>query len=86
MLYSLGNRRFYAVASWPAPQPVIVEHETATGLEARMYEAEMTRVTRRETPAPAPAAPPPSDRRGGARSQAPAAAPQHPYPSRRRVA
>ncbi|MEV8636494.1 hypothetical protein AB0395_33090 [Streptosporangium sp. NPDC051023] len=83
VLYSLGNRRFYAVASWPSSEPVLVEDETATGLETRMYEAEMARIARREAPATVPASPPPSDRRGGARSQAPAAAPQHPYPSRR---
>ncbi|MEV8637259.1 hypothetical protein AB0395_37015 [Streptosporangium sp. NPDC051023] len=52
VLYSLGNRRFYAVAAWPNPRPVMVEDETATGLEARMYEAEMTRNAQ---PVPAPA-------------------------------
>ncbi|MEV8638286.1 hypothetical protein AB0395_42195 [Streptosporangium sp. NPDC051023] len=84
VLYSLGNRRFYAVAAWPSPHPVIVEHETATGLEAQMYEAEMTR-NAQPTPAPVsgPVSAPPPDRRGGAPSQAPAAAPHHPYPSRR---
>ncbi|GAA3077586.1 hypothetical protein [Streptosporangium carneum] len=86
VFYSLGNRRFYAVAGWSAPQPVLVESDTAEGLEALMYEEEMARVARGEAPPPAPVSPPPPSRRGGILSQAHAAAPQpsrHPY---RRVA
>ena len=86
VLYSLGNRRFYAVAGWPAPQPVLVESDRAEGLEALMYEEEMARIARGEAPPPAPASSPPPSRRGGTASQAHAAAPQpsrHPY---RRVA
>ncbi|MEU8143547.1 hypothetical protein [Nonomuraea sp. NPDC048901] len=40
VLYSLGNRRFYAIAAWPAPRPLIVEDDTPEGLEERMREAE----------------------------------------------
>ncbi|GAA3095515.1 hypothetical protein [Streptosporangium carneum] len=42
VLYSLGRRRFYALSSWPTPQPVIVESDTAEGLEERMREIERT--------------------------------------------
>ncbi|MEV8630909.1 hypothetical protein AB0395_04560 [Streptosporangium sp. NPDC051023] len=81
VLYSLGNRRFYAVAGWPSIQPVLIENETATGLEKQMYEAEMTRIAHR---APGPASAPPVDKPGGAFSQAPAAVPHHPHPYRSR--
>ncbi|WP_271223467.1 hypothetical protein [Streptosporangium carneum] len=40
VLYSLGRRRFYALAAWPAAEPVVVEDDTAEGLEARMREVE----------------------------------------------
>ncbi|GAA3095128.1 hypothetical protein [Streptosporangium carneum] len=40
VLYSLGDRRFYALAAWPAPEPLIVSDDTAEGLAARMREAE----------------------------------------------
>ncbi|MFD0883445.1 hypothetical protein ACFQ08_02590 [Streptosporangium algeriense] len=46
VLYSLGMRRFYALCSWPAPQPVIVSDDTAEGLEERMREAETLLVLR----------------------------------------
>ncbi|WP_271219633.1 hypothetical protein [Streptosporangium carneum] len=36
ILYSLGNRRFYAIATWFTPEPVVVEDDTAEGLEERM--------------------------------------------------
>ncbi|MEV7008346.1 hypothetical protein [Streptosporangium sp. NPDC051022] len=42
VLYSLGGRRFYALGSWPTPQPVIVEGDTAASLEERMRETETT--------------------------------------------
>ncbi|MFF4989238.1 hypothetical protein ACFY19_18755 [Streptosporangium saharense] len=53
VLYSLGKRSFYAVASWDSPQVVVVEDLTSEGLEGRMQEAEMARMV--------PAAPPPHD-------------------------
>ncbi|MER7206767.1 hypothetical protein ABT340_06815 [Streptosporangium sp. NPDC000239] len=46
VLYSLGSRRFYAVAAWDGPRPVIVEDSTGEGLEERMREAEMIRTIR----------------------------------------
>ncbi|MFF4411547.1 hypothetical protein ACFYY8_03400 [Streptosporangium sp. NPDC001559] len=60
VLYSLGHRRFYAMAGWDNPRPVVVEDVTGAGLEERMREAEMIRAirlappssTRRERPAP----------------------------------
>ncbi|MEV8630772.1 hypothetical protein AB0395_03870 [Streptosporangium sp. NPDC051023] len=87
VLYSLGNRRFYAVAAWPDPQPVVVEDETAAGLEGRMHKAETARIALRTAPAASSGVSPSPDRRGGAVSLAPAV-PQNPYPSssRRRVA
>ncbi|MEV8639311.1 hypothetical protein AB0395_47425 [Streptosporangium sp. NPDC051023] len=75
MLYSLGQRRFYALAAWPTPEPLIISDDTAEGLAERMREAETAFIRH--------ALPVTQDRRGGARSQASAAAPQHPYPHRR---
>ncbi len=40
VLYSLGRRRFYAIAAWPAPEPLMVADDTAEGLEEQMREAE----------------------------------------------
>ena len=40
MLYGLGSRLFYAIAAWPAPEPLILHAPTAEGLEERMREAE----------------------------------------------
>ncbi|MGW4423322.1 hypothetical protein [Streptosporangium sp. NPDC004631] len=57
VLYGVGSRRFYALATWPAPEPLMVEAATAEELERRMYEAVMAVTTRRETPLTAPATP-----------------------------
>lgn len=38
--YGLGARRFYAVATWPAPEPLIVQARTADELCDLMREAE----------------------------------------------
>lgn len=38
--YGLGARRFYAVATWPAPEPLIVQARTADELYDLMREAE----------------------------------------------
>ncbi|MEU1879204.1 hypothetical protein ABZ470_17970 [Streptosporangium sp. NPDC020072] len=50
VLYSLGRRSFYAMASWDGPRPVIVEDSTSEGLEERMREAEMIRAIRLAPP------------------------------------
>ena len=57
ILYGVGSRRFYALATWPAPEPLMVEAATAEELERRMYEAVMAVTARRETPLTAPATP-----------------------------
>ncbi|MBB4912974.1 hypothetical protein [Streptosporangium saharense] len=50
VLYSLGKRSFYAVASWDGPQVVVVEDATSEGLEERMQEAEMVRMLQTTPP------------------------------------
>ena len=40
VLYGPGSRRFYALAAWPAPTPVMLEDRTPEGLEERMRQAE----------------------------------------------
>ncbi|MGW4424851.1 hypothetical protein [Streptosporangium sp. NPDC004631] len=57
VLYGVGSRRFYALAAWPAPEPLMVEAASAEELERRMYEAVMAVTARRETPLTAPATP-----------------------------
>ncbi|MFF5210793.1 hypothetical protein [Streptosporangium sp. NPDC000396] len=42
VLYGAHSRLFYAIAAWPAPEPVIVQAATSEGLEALMHEAAMT--------------------------------------------
>ncbi|MEV8630107.1 hypothetical protein AB0395_00480 [Streptosporangium sp. NPDC051023] len=84
VLYSLGTRRFYALATWPASESVIVCDDTAAGLEEQMREKE-TALTWQAPPTPSPPSPgvfpPPSlARRGGIASPAPVA------PSPRRAA
>ncbi|MER7134906.1 hypothetical protein, partial [Streptosporangium saharense] len=49
VLYSLGKRAFYVVASWDGPQ-VVVEDATSEGLEERMQEAEMVRLVQAAPP------------------------------------
>lgn len=49
ILYSVGRRRFYAIASWPADEPLIVEAPTPETLREQMREAEL--------PGPAPSTP-----------------------------
>ncbi|MEU1730408.1 hypothetical protein [Streptosporangium sp. NPDC020145] len=61
VLYSLGHRRFYAMAGWDNPRPVVVEDITGEGLEERMREAEMIRAIR---PSPMPVRAEVSLRRG----------------------
>ncbi|GII86735.1 hypothetical protein Ssi03_47250 [Sphaerisporangium siamense] len=38
--YGVGTRRYFAIATWPAPAPLIVEAPTTDELRARMREAE----------------------------------------------
>ncbi|WP_424528341.1 hypothetical protein ACOZ38_01895 [Sphaerisporangium viridialbum] len=38
--YGVGTRRFYAVATWPAPEPLIVHARTADDLRDLIREAE----------------------------------------------
>lgn len=38
--YGTGSRRFYAIATWPAPEPVMVQAATAENLEEQMNQAE----------------------------------------------
>ena len=86
VLYGVGSRRFYAIATWQISEPLMVEAATAEELERRMYEAVMDVTSRRETPLtapapttlPAPVSSPPPSRRGGVPSPASAAAPHHP--------
>ncbi|MEV7014136.1 hypothetical protein [Streptosporangium sp. NPDC051022] len=51
VLYGPGSRRFYAVAAWPTPEPMVLDDRTPDGLEARMREAEAVMVTRYGAPA-----------------------------------
>ncbi|WP_327046817.1 hypothetical protein OG320_02630 [Microbispora sp. NBC_01189] len=34
VLYGPGSRRFYAMAAWPVPEPLILEASTAVDLDA----------------------------------------------------
>ncbi|MEV7004956.1 hypothetical protein [Streptosporangium sp. NPDC051022] len=77
MLYSLGERRFYAIATWPTPEPLMVAADTVEELEERMRQAERD-IAWRAFPTP-----PPPDRCDGIHSQVPAVAPQHLHPYRR---
>ncbi|MEV7012477.1 hypothetical protein [Streptosporangium sp. NPDC051022] len=61
ILYSLGNRRFYAIAAWPAPEPTIVCDDTAEGLEEQMRQTE-TDLIQRPLSTPSPASPSPISR------------------------
>ncbi|MEV7009550.1 hypothetical protein [Streptosporangium sp. NPDC051022] len=74
VLYSLGERRFYAIAEWSVSEPLIISDDTAEGLQERMLQTEADIAWRAF-----PASPPP-DRRDGVHSQASAVAP---LPSRR---
>ncbi|MEV7010056.1 hypothetical protein [Streptosporangium sp. NPDC051022] len=81
VLYSLGRRSFYAIATWPAPAPLMVTDDTAEGLEERMHDVE-TAFTWSDLPLVRPTVSPPQSRRGGTVPQASAAAPyhlRHPY-------
>ncbi|MER7211563.1 hypothetical protein [Streptosporangium sp. NPDC000239] len=78
VLYSLGQRRFYAIAIWPTPEPLIISDVSPEGLQERMREAETALAWR--------ALPLHSTRRGGNHSQVPAVAPYRPRRHRRNAA
>ncbi len=40
VLYGVGSRHFYAVAAWPAPEPLLLRDPTSEGLAEQMREAE----------------------------------------------
>lgn len=60
VFYSLSQRRFYAIATWPTPEPLIISDASAEGLQDQMHQAETTLTWRtlpeqvRRHPAPAP--------------------------------
>ncbi|MEV7964785.1 ATP-binding protein [Sphaerisporangium sp. NPDC088356] len=55
--YGVGARRFYAAATWPAPEPLIVQAHTADELRDLMREAEQATLSRPHPPVHTP--PPP---------------------------
>ncbi|MEV7907753.1 hypothetical protein, partial [Streptomyces anulatus] len=73
ILYGTGSRRFHAIATWPAPEPLIISAATPDELERRMREAETGMLVRHD------------DRRGTSASHGPrepgrgAAVPYVPY-------
>jgi hypothetical protein len=52
VLYSLGDRRFYAIARGTVSEAVIVEDDTAEGLEKRMREMETLLTWQAPSPSP----------------------------------
>ncbi|MFF0574796.1 hypothetical protein [Streptosporangium saharense] len=46
VLYSLSERRFFALCAWPSPQPVILSDDTVERLEQRMRETETLLILR----------------------------------------
>ncbi|MER7127643.1 hypothetical protein [Streptosporangium saharense] len=61
VFYSLSRRRFYAIAAWPAPEPLIVFDVGTEGLQDQMRQAEAT-LTWRSLPEQARRSPPPVPR------------------------
>lgn len=66
VLYGLGSRRFYAIAAWPAPEPVMVDAATADDLAELMRQAEAALPLQ-----PSPTAEPPPSRRARRRTARP---------------
>ncbi|MEV7005716.1 hypothetical protein [Streptosporangium sp. NPDC051022] len=54
VLYGPGSRRFYAVATWPTPEPLVLEDRTSEGLELRIRETEVAMTARRGVVGTAP--------------------------------
>ncbi|GHE45565.1 hypothetical protein GCM10017673_54530 [Streptosporangium violaceochromogenes] len=42
--YGTGTRHFYAIATWPTPEPVMVSADSAEDLEEQMNHAETTQL------------------------------------------
>ncbi|MEV8633150.1 hypothetical protein AB0395_15965 [Streptosporangium sp. NPDC051023] len=57
VLYGTGTRRFHAIATWPAPEPLIISDRTPEGLETQMHEAETAMNIRPEAFVPAQSGP-----------------------------
>jgi hypothetical protein len=47
VLYGTGGRLFHAIATWPAPEPLLLCDRTVEGLRTQMREAEMAAITQR---------------------------------------
>lgn len=45
--YGLGSRRFYAIAAWPVPVPLVLDAFSLDDLRDLMREAELTAATSR---------------------------------------
>ncbi|MFD0884635.1 hypothetical protein ACFQ08_08720 [Streptosporangium algeriense] len=58
VFYSLGQRRFYAIAAWPAPEPLIVSGPDAEGLQEQIHQAATTLTWQTLPPISEQAAPP----------------------------
>ncbi|MEU0519764.1 hypothetical protein [Streptosporangium sp. NPDC006007] len=75
VLYGVGSRRFYALATWATSEPLMIEAADAEELERRMYEAVMAVTTRREISLTAPTTPANSTAPAPPTTSAPPAAP-----------
>jgi hypothetical protein len=51
VFYGVGSRRFYAIAAWPVPHPLILDAGDTDELRALMREAELTHAARAQAPA-----------------------------------
>ncbi|MFI7049013.1 hypothetical protein [Streptosporangium sandarakinum] len=47
VLYGAHSRLFYAMAAWPASEPLIICDRTPEGLETQLHDAEMAMLYRR---------------------------------------
>lgn len=54
VLYGTGSRRFYAMAAWPAPEPLILDARTAAELETLLLQETPVMTARGLTAAPVP--------------------------------
>ncbi|WP_405088299.1 hypothetical protein [Microbispora sp. NBC_01389] len=50
VLYGPGSRRFYAMAAWPLPEPVVLRARTAADLEAALHEESAALLALRQIP------------------------------------
>ncbi|MFJ2028014.1 hypothetical protein [Streptosporangium sp. NPDC087985] len=51
VLYGTGSRLFYALATWPVPEPLIISDHHPEGLQEQMREAETAALTGNGHPA-----------------------------------